>query len=155
MRSRRPRSTTGGAAPNGASSPSPYGFWLPHARKGAGAVPPKKLLRNFEKLDALPPRSPRGRVARMQPMPTKAPNPAMITLAEGHKEKQAKRLEARRGFATFAASPKIHWEAKMPDVDPIEETVNMMSAARSFEANATVFGTAKEIAKVSLSLGDA
>ncbi len=44
---------------------------------------------------------------------------------------------------------------KMPDVDPIEETVNMMSAARSFEANATVFGTAKEIARVSLSLGDA
>jgi flagellar basal-body rod protein FlgC len=44
---------------------------------------------------------------------------------------------------------------KMPDVDPIEETVNMMSAARSFEANATVFGTAKEMARISLNLGDA
>ncbi len=44
---------------------------------------------------------------------------------------------------------------KMPDVDPLEETVNMMSAARSFEANATVFNTAKEIARVSLNLGDA
>ena len=43
----------------------------------------------------------------------------------------------------------------MPDVNPIEETVNMMSAARSFESNATVFNTAKEIAKVSLNLGDA
>lgn len=43
----------------------------------------------------------------------------------------------------------------MPDVDPIEETVNMMSAARSFEANATVFGTAKEMARISLNLGDA
>jgi flagellar basal-body rod protein FlgC len=43
---------------------------------------------------------------------------------------------------------------KMPDVDPLEETVNMMSAARAFEANATVFGTAKELARVSLNLGD-
>lgn len=44
---------------------------------------------------------------------------------------------------------------KMPDVDTVEETVNMMAAARSFEANATVFNTAKEVARVSLSLGDA
>src|ERR1700755_1860337 len=44
---------------------------------------------------------------------------------------------------------------KMPDVAPLEETVNMISAARSFEANATVFNTAKELAKVSLNLGDA
>lgn len=44
---------------------------------------------------------------------------------------------------------------KMPDVNPIEETVNMMSAARSFEANATVFNMAKDIAKVSINLGDA
>ena len=43
---------------------------------------------------------------------------------------------------------------KMPDVDPLEETVNMMSAARSFEANATVFNTAKELARVSLNLGE-
>ena len=43
---------------------------------------------------------------------------------------------------------------KLPDVDPLEETVNMMSAARSFEANATVFNTAKELARVSLNLGD-
>ena len=44
---------------------------------------------------------------------------------------------------------------KMPDVDPLEETVNMISAARSFEANATVFNTAKELARVSINLGDA
>ena len=44
---------------------------------------------------------------------------------------------------------------KMPNVDPLEETVNMMSASRSFEANATVFNTAKELAKISLNLGDA
>jgi flagellar basal-body rod protein FlgC len=43
---------------------------------------------------------------------------------------------------------------KMPDVDPLEETVNMMSAARSFEANATVFNTAKELARISVNLGD-
>jgi flagellar basal-body rod protein FlgC len=44
---------------------------------------------------------------------------------------------------------------KLPDVDPLEETVNMMSASRSFEANATVFNTAKELAKISLNLNDA
>lgn len=43
----------------------------------------------------------------------------------------------------------------MPDVDPLEETVNMLSAARSFEANATAFNTAKEMARTSLKLGDA
>lgn len=42
-----------------------------------------------------------------------------------------------------------------PDVDPLEETVNMMSAARSFEANATAFNLAKELARASLRLGDA
>lgn len=42
----------------------------------------------------------------------------------------------------------------MPDVDPLEETVNMMSAARAFEANATAFNTAKEMARASLKLGE-
>ena len=42
----------------------------------------------------------------------------------------------------------------MPDVDPLEETVNMMSAARSFEANSTAFNTAKEMVRASLKLGD-
>lgn len=41
-----------------------------------------------------------------------------------------------------------------PDVDPLEETVNMMSAARTFEANATAFNVAKELMRTSLSLGD-
>ena len=44
---------------------------------------------------------------------------------------------------------------RLPDVDPLEETVNMLSAARSFEANATAFNTAKELSRASLSLGDA
>jgi flagellar basal-body rod protein FlgC len=43
----------------------------------------------------------------------------------------------------------------MPDVDPLEETVNMMSAARSFEANSTALNMAKEMARASLKLGDA
>lgn len=42
----------------------------------------------------------------------------------------------------------------LPDVDPLEETVNILSAARAFEANATVFSTAKELARASLKLGD-
>lgn len=44
---------------------------------------------------------------------------------------------------------------KMPAIEPLEETVNMLSATRSFEANATAFNTAKDIARVSLGLGDA
>ncbi len=44
---------------------------------------------------------------------------------------------------------------KLPDVDPLEETVNMISAARSFEANATAFNTAKELARATLKLGEA
>jgi flagellar basal-body rod protein FlgC len=43
---------------------------------------------------------------------------------------------------------------KLPDVDPLEETVNMISAARSFEANATAFNTAKELARATLKLGE-
>lgn len=43
----------------------------------------------------------------------------------------------------------------MPDVDPLEETVNMMAAARAFEANTTSFNTAKEMARASLRLGEA
>ena len=43
---------------------------------------------------------------------------------------------------------------KLPNIEPLEETVNMMSATRSFEANATIFNTAKEFARVSLGLGD-
>jgi flagellar basal-body rod protein FlgC len=42
----------------------------------------------------------------------------------------------------------------MPEVDPLEETVNMLSAARSFEANATAFSTAKEMMRASLKLGE-
>ncbi|MBI1761188.1 MAG: flagellar basal body rod protein FlgC [Acidobacteria bacterium] len=42
----------------------------------------------------------------------------------------------------------------LPAVDPLEETVNIMSAARSFEANATAFNTAKELSRASLRLGD-
>lgn len=43
---------------------------------------------------------------------------------------------------------------KLPGVDPLEETVNMISAARSFEANATAFNTAKELARATLKLGE-
>jgi flagellar basal-body rod protein FlgC len=43
----------------------------------------------------------------------------------------------------------------MPDVNPLEETINMLSAARSFEANSTAFNTAKDMARASLKLGDA
>ncbi|CDM65644.1 flagellar basal body rod protein FlgC [Pyrinomonas methylaliphatogenes] len=43
----------------------------------------------------------------------------------------------------------------LPDVDPLEETINMLSAARAFEANATAFNTAKELVRASLKLSEA
>lgn len=43
----------------------------------------------------------------------------------------------------------------LPDVDPLEETINMLSAARAFEANATAFNAAKELVRASLKLGEA
>lgn len=42
----------------------------------------------------------------------------------------------------------------LPDVDPLEETVNMISAARSYEASATAFTTAKELARATLRLAE-
>jgi flagellar basal-body rod protein FlgC len=42
----------------------------------------------------------------------------------------------------------------MPDVNPLEEVVNIMSAARAFEANATAFNTAKEMARATLKLNE-
>ncbi|MFT3743012.1 MAG: flagellar basal body rod protein FlgC [Pyrinomonadaceae bacterium] len=60
-----------------------------------------------------------------------------------------------RQFQPWNPDADAQGYVNMPDVDPLEETVNMMSAARAFEANATVFGTAKEMARVSLNLGDA
>ncbi|MFN0088343.1 MAG: flagellar basal body rod protein FlgC [Blastocatellia bacterium] len=42
----------------------------------------------------------------------------------------------------------------LPDVNSLEETVNILSAARAFEANATAFNTAKELARASLRLGE-
>lgn len=40
----------------------------------------------------------------------------------------------------------------LPDVNPLEETVNILSATRSFEANVTAFNTVKEMARTSLKL---
>jgi flagellar basal-body rod protein FlgC len=42
----------------------------------------------------------------------------------------------------------------MPDINPAEETVNILSAARSFESNATVFNLIKELARAALRLGE-
>jgi flagellar basal-body rod protein FlgC len=64
-------------------------------------------------------------------------NPSVMQFQPGHPDADA------NGYVRLA------------DVDPLEETVNMISAARSFEANATVFNTAKELARVSINLGDA
>ena len=42
-----------------------------------------------------------------------------------------------------------------PNVNPIEEMVNMLEASKSYEANATVFETAKQLALRALEIGRA
>lgn len=42
----------------------------------------------------------------------------------------------------------------MPDVDPVEEMTNIVSATRAFEANGTIFNTAKELARATLKLSE-
>lgn len=41
----------------------------------------------------------------------------------------------------------------MPNVDPVAETVNMISASRSYQANVEVINTAKTLAAKTLTLG--
>ena len=41
----------------------------------------------------------------------------------------------------------------LPDVNSLEETVNIISASRAFEASATAFNTAKDLIKTVLKLG--
>lgn len=40
----------------------------------------------------------------------------------------------------------------LPNVNPIEETVNMLSATRAFQANLTVFNAAKDMARATLDI---
>jgi len=40
-----------------------------------------------------------------------------------------------------------------PDVDPVAQMVNLISASRSYQADVEVFNTAKELALVTLSMG--
>lgn len=42
---------------------------------------------------------------------------------------------------------------RLPNVNIVEEMVNMISASRSFEANATAIGTTKEMAGIALDIG--
>ena len=43
---------------------------------------------------------------------------------------------------------------EMPNVNPTEQMVNMMSASRSYEANLNVLNTSKDLALRTLSLGE-
>lgn len=40
-----------------------------------------------------------------------------------------------------------------PDIDPVAQMVDMISASRSYQANVQVFNTAKELAMATLNLG--
>lgn len=43
---------------------------------------------------------------------------------------------------------------RLPNVNMVEEMVNMISASRSFEANATAVGTTKDMAAAALRIGE-
>lgn len=44
---------------------------------------------------------------------------------------------------------------RLPNVNVVEEMVNMISASRSFEANATAIGTTKDMVTAALKIGEA
>jgi flagellar basal-body rod protein FlgC len=67
---------------------------------------------------------------------------------------QVSPLEGRKVFQPNHPDADSNGYVSMPDVDPLEETVNMLSASRAFEANATAFNTAKELVKASLKLAE-
>jgi len=41
---------------------------------------------------------------------------------------------------------------ELPNINPLEETINMISATRSFEANLAVFNSAKDMARSSMEI---
>jgi len=65
------------------------------------------------------------------------PSPARRIYDPGHP------LADRQGYVT------------LPNVDPVAETVNMISASRSYQANVEVLNTAKQLMTKTLTLGQA
>ncbi|MBT8144758.1 MAG: flagellar basal body rod protein FlgC [Gammaproteobacteria bacterium] len=68
------------------------------------------------------------------------------------------------GIATSDAQPQKHYEPAHPsaddegyvyrsNVDPVEEMVNMMSAARSYQNNVEILNTTKDLLLRTLNLG--
>lgn len=66
----------------------------------------------------------------------------------------ADRNQVQRRYQPGHPDADANGYVSLPEVDALEETVNLLSAARSFEANATAFNTAKELARASLKLGE-
>ena len=90
---------------------------------------------------------------------TTNPSPFADELAQASRGVQVSDVVVSQNEPVKVYNPK-HPDAdaqgyvSMPDVNPAEETVNILSAARSFESNATVFNTIKELAREAIRLGE-
>jgi len=60
--------------------------------------------------------------------------------------------EGRRMFFPDHPDADAEGFVTLPNVDPVHEVVNLMSAQRGFEANATAFETAKTLAQRALEI---
>ena len=49
--------------------------------------------------------------------------------------------------------PDAQGYVSMPNVDPVAETVNMIAASRSYQANVEVLNTAKSLMQKTLTIG--
>lgn len=73
-----------------------------------------------------------------------------VQVREVIEEQTPGRLEYRPGHPLANADGYV----QMPNVDPVAEMVNMISASRSYQANVEVMNTSKQLMMRTLSIGE-
>ncbi|EGN75999.1 flagellar basal-body rod protein FlgC [Idiomarina sp. A28L] len=73
-----------------------------------------------------------------------------VQVREVIEEQTPGRLEYRPGHPLANAEGYV----QMPNVDPVAEMVNMISASRSYQANVEVMNTSKQLMMRTLSIGE-
>ncbi|RUO35576.1 flagellar basal body rod protein FlgC [Aliidiomarina shirensis] len=76
--------------------------------------------------------------------------PTGVQVREVIEEQTPGRLEYRPGHPLANADGYV----QMPNVDPVAEMVNMISASRSYQANVEVMNTSKQLMMRTLSIGE-
>ena len=100
----------------------------------------------------------RRRIVQFEARPVKSDFEQVLDRQSGIFEVQVRKVATDRRDPIWIYDPE-HPDADdkgyvaMPNINMVEEMVNMMSAGRSYEANLTVINAAKAMAKKALELG--